>query len=119
MNGMIQWNDVKWYTSTLQGCKSAWGKSFEKFAHLIGNKHCLHYLASNGVANINRPTQDKILDSAQEQDMEERGFKLDKDRDYNSIVRHFNDVNQQENIKSLCTKLNSNLQKVQSETNLE
>ena len=51
--------------------------------------------------------------------MEECGFKLDKDRDYNSIVRHFNDVNQQENIKSLCTNLNSNLQKVQSETNLE
>ena len=23
--------------------------------------------------------------------MKERGFKLDKDRDYNSIVRHFND----------------------------
>ena len=43
-----------------------------------------------------------VLDSAREQDMEERGFKLDKDRDYNSIVRHFNDVNQQENIKSLC-----------------
>ena len=71
-------------------------------AHLIRNKHCLHYLASNGVANINRPTQDKILDSAREQDMEERGFKLDKDRDYNSIVRNFNDLNQQENIKSLC-----------------
>jgi len=98
LNYIHEWNDprgcgVKWYTCTLQGCKSAWGKSFEMCAHLIGNKnkHSRNYLGSLGVPDYNSLTLDKLLDSAREQDKRERGFQLERDRDYDSIVRHFND----------------------------
>ena len=68
LNYIHEWNDprghgVKWYTCTLQGCKSAWGKSFEMCAHLIGNKnkHSRNYLGSLGVSDTNMLTLDKLL----------------------------------------------------------
>jgi len=83
---------VRWYTCTQKGCKSAWGKSFEMFAHLIGNKHNRNYLANNGVHGAMGLTQDKLLAMSQEFDRKERcDFNLKKDRDYSVMNRHFND----------------------------
>jgi len=54
---------VKWYTCTQKGCKSAWGKSFEMCAHLIGNKnkHNRNFLANHGYPDADGFTQDKLL----------------------------------------------------------
>ena len=63
-----EWSDghrpgLKWYTCSLQGCKSAWGKSYEMAAHLIGGrmKHSRHYLNSIGFPDALNLTQDKLL----------------------------------------------------------
>ena len=54
---------VQQYTCKLKGCKSAWGRSFEIAAHLIGNKnkHNRNYLQSIGVPDAIGLTQDKLL----------------------------------------------------------
>jgi len=85
---------VKWYTCTQKGCKSAWGKSFEMCAHLIGNKnkHNRNFLANHGYPDADGFTQDKLLAKAREVDQYERGdFELVKQRDYSAMNRHFND----------------------------
>ena len=63
-----EWNDparrgLIWYTCDQKGCKSAWGKSFEMCAHLIGNKnkHNRNYLANRGVFDAMGMTNDKLL----------------------------------------------------------
>jgi len=79
------------YTCELEGCKSAWGDSEDMYRHLVGKSmlHNKNYLISHlKQEHVRHYKKDELTEACVQCDKNERGMKLEKERDYSQIQRH-------------------------------